>query len=73
MCNILTTDALLANTSGAIQPSVPVTPERFENDIFPPCNFLHNPKSLINARTLLKLPLPRDGIDNNTLCGFISL
>lgn len=64
---ILTTDALLANTSGAIQPSVPVTPDRFENDIFPPCNFLHKPKSLISARTLLKLPFPRVGMDSNTL------
>jgi len=69
----LTTEALLANISGAIQPSVPVIPERFEKDIFPPCNFLHSPKSLIRARILLKLPLPRVGIDNNTLCGLMSL
>jgi hypothetical protein len=37
--------------SGAIQPSVPVTPERLENDTRPTWSFLHRPKSDIMALT----------------------
>lgn len=35
--------------SGAIQPSVPATPDRLEKDILPIFNFLHKPKSEIIA------------------------
>lgn len=54
--------------SGAIQPSVPVIPDRLENEVRPLCNFLHSPKSDIIALTCPLLV----GIDNNTLCGLMS-
>lgn len=38
--------------SGAIQPSVPVIPDRREKLAFPKFNFLHSPKSDIMTRIL---------------------
>lgn len=49
--------------SGAIQPSVPVTPDLLEKETLPTCNFLHNPKSDIIALTSPLL----FGTDINTL------
>lgn len=54
--------------SGAIQPSVPVTPDRLEKLVRPRFNFLHNPKSDIIALTVFE----PSGSDNNTFCGLIS-
>jgi len=70
MCCILTVRCWPSNISGAIHPSVPATPDRWENDRRPVASFLHRPKSEIMARTHL---LVESGRDNRTLCGFISL
>jgi hypothetical protein len=55
--------------SGAIQPSVPVTPDLLEKDMRPSCSFLQRPKSEIMARTSPRGP----GTDSSTLCGLMSL
>lgn len=54
--------------SGAIQPSVPVTPDRLEKLDLPMFSFLHSPKSDIIARTCLCT----FGSDSKTFCGLIS-
>ena len=65
---LLTVLPLPCTISGAIHPSVPVIPDRLENEARPVCSFLHNPKSDIIALTCPLLV----GIDSNTLCGLMS-
>lgn len=55
--------------SGAIQPSVPATPDALEKECLPAASFLHKPKSDIRA---LMCPL-LSGSDKRTLCGLMSL
>ena len=64
----LTTLFLLSNISGAIQPSVPATPDLAVIDTFPIGNFRHKPKSDIIA---LNCPFV-EGNDNRTLRGLMS-
>jgi hypothetical protein len=56
-------------SSGAIHPSVPATPDFFENDTRPVASFLHRPKSEIMART----PPWEAGSDSKTFWGLMSL
>lgn len=66
---MLTVLSSIVNISGAVHPSVPAIPEFLEKECLPAANFLHSPKSEINALTSPPYP----GNDNKTLCGFISL
>ena len=70
MYAVLTVRCVSSSISGAIHPSVPATPDRWENDRRPVASFLHRPKSEIIARTR---PAAESGQDSSTLCGFISL
>ena len=63
-----TTLLLLSNISGAIQPSVPATPDFAVIDTLPIGNFRHKPKSDIIA---LNGPFV-EGNDNKTLRGLMS-
>lgn len=57
------------STSGAIQPSVPGTPDFLLKLCLPTASFLHRPKSEIMALTRPCM----FGIDTRILCGFRSL
>lgn len=65
---MLTTRVWLVNNSGAIHPSVPVTPDLMENEPCPLGSCRQRPKSEMIARTS-----PRKfGCDRSTFCGLMS-
>ena len=64
----LTTLSFLWSISGAVHPSVPVSPERAVKETFPWASFLHRPKS----DSLALIEPFAVGNDSRTLRGLIS-
>lgn len=68
LSTVLTTRDWLVSISGAIHPSVPVTPDLMENEPCPLASWRQRPKSEMIARTS-----PRKfGLDRSTFCGLMS-